>query len=44
MYVTISVGNERQLRTLFCRRVHIAAQWRKREASQVSKKSSAVCS
>jgi len=31
MHVTIAVGNGRQLRTLLCCRVHIAAQGRKRE-------------
>ena len=44
MYITIAVGNGRQLPTLLRRRVHIAAQGRKRETFQVSKESSAVCS
>jgi len=42
MYITVAVGDGRQLRTLR-RRVHGAAQWREGETFQVSKESSAVC-
>jgi len=42
MYVTIAVGNGRQLPTSL--RGRVTAQGRKRETFQVSKESSAVCS
>jgi hypothetical protein len=44
MYVTIAVGNEWSVPKLLRRRMHGAAQGRKRKILQFSKESSAVCS
>jgi hypothetical protein len=43
-YVTIAVGNGRSVPKLLRRRVHGAAQGRKRRTLQASKESSGVCS
>ena len=43
MYITTAIFNWRQLPTVLRRRVHFAAQRKKRETFHVSKDSSAVC-